>query len=87
MTFTKARNLFGADAEGLEVTLTENNKGRAVWQWQTLDASTYQRVIDLGNEGLSQAEIARELDVCRSTVSRHFRKANDAGLIKKAGKK
>lgn len=87
MTFTKARNLHGADAEGLEITLTEGFDNAATWRWQTMEGSTYQRVVDLANEGLSQADIARELDINRSTANRHYRKAQEAGLIAKSALK
>lgn len=86
MTFTKARNLFGNAAEGLEIQLNEAEDGGASWTWNTIEGTTYLRVIELANEGLSQADIARELDVNRSTVSRHFRKAADEGRIIKSKK-
>ena len=85
MEFTKARNLHGDAAEGLEVILTEDSDGCASWSWTTLEGSTYQRVIDLANEGLSQSDIARELEVNRSTVNRHYRKAQEAGMISRKG--
>lgn len=84
MTFTKFRNHHGADAEGLEVTLLEDSNGSASWSWNTLEGSTYLRVVNLANEGLSQTDIARELEVNRSTVNRHYRKANEQGLISKS---
>lgn len=86
MEFTKARNLHGDAAEGLEVILNEDLNGCASWNWTTLEGSTYQRVIDLANEGLTQADIARELEVNRSTVNRHYRKAQEAGMISKSKK-
>lgn len=85
MEFTKARNLHGDAAEGLEVILNEDSDGCASWSWATLEGSTYQRVIDLANEGLSQSDIARELEVNRSTVNRHYRKAQEAGMVNRKG--
>lgn len=87
LTFTKARNLHGAETEGLELTLQTDANGVANWQWQTLEGSTYQRVVELAKEGLSQADIARELDINRSTVSRHHRKAVASGDIAAGGGK
>ncbi len=86
MSFTKARNLHGSGAEGLEIQLIETAEGTAAWTWNTIEGSTFQRVIDLANEGLSQAEIARELDINRSNVSRHYRRAFQDGLISKPKK-
>ena len=87
LSFTKARNLYGTEAEGLELTLQTNAGGAASWQWQTLEGSTYQRVVELSKEGLSQAEIARELEIHRSSVSRHHRKAVASGDITAGGGK
>ncbi|MGO8755546.1 MAG: AAA family ATPase [Gallionellaceae bacterium] len=81
LVFTKARNLRGTEAEGLELTLKTDVENSASWQWQTLEGSTYQRVVELAKEGLKQAEIARELDINRSTVSRHYHKAEATGDI------
>jgi len=81
LVFTKARNLHGDKAEGLELTLDANLDGVASWRWQTLEGSTYKRVVDLAKDGLTQADIARELDINRSTVSRHHRKAVTSGDI------
>lgn len=78
--FTKARNLTGEDAESLEVTLAGDDQ-RASWTWRTVEASTSDRVVALANEGLTPGEIATELEINKSTVSRHLRRAKDAGLI------
>ena len=78
--FTKARNLTGEDAESLEVSLAGDDD-RATWTWRTVEASTSDRVVALANEGLTPGEIATELEINKSTVSRHLRRAKDAGLI------
>jgi len=76
--FTKARNLAGEDAESLELKLGGTDE-RAVWTWQTVDSSTYDRVVALAKEGLKPGEITTELEVNKSTVSRHLRKARELG--------
>jgi DNA-binding transcriptional ArsR family regulator len=78
--FTKARNLMGEDAESLELELA-GDEDRAEWRWRTVESSTFDRVVDLANEGLRPNEIAVELEVNKSTVSRHLRKARADGLI------
>lgn len=78
--FTKARNLAGEDAESIELRLG-GTEDRAEWTWQTVDASTYHRVVALAKEGLKPGEIAAELEVNKSTVSRHLRKARELGDI------
>lgn len=80
MEFTKARNLSGEDADSLEFELGGDDD-RAVWKWSTAEASTFDRVVALAKEGLSQAEIATELDLNKSNVSRHMRKAKELNLV------
>lgn len=80
--FTKARNLTGTDAESLEFQLG-GDEDRATWTWRTVESSTYDRVVALTKEGLKPAEICAELDVNKSTVSRHLRKARDLGDLPK----
>jgi len=85
LEFTKARNLSGDDAQSLELELG-GDATRAVWHCRTVEASTFDRVVALANEGLSQAEIAAELEVNKSNVSRHIRRAKELGLVKQAAK-
>lgn len=80
MEFSKARNLMGEDAESLEVEL-KGDEDRASWFWRTAENSTFDRVVDLHREGLKPNEIATELEVNKSTISRHLRKAREQGLI------
>jgi DNA-binding transcriptional ArsR family regulator len=76
--FTKARNLTGADAESLEFQLV-GDEDHAAWAWRTVESSTYDRVVALKKDGLTPGEICTELDINKSTVSRHLRKAREAG--------
>lgn len=71
--YDKARGLYGADCEPFEVALGTAPDSRLEWCTRTVEESTRQRVVALHRDGLSQAEIARELDLRRSTVSYHFR--------------
>ena len=48
-----------------------------------MEDSTFDRVVTLANDGLSQKDIALELGVNKSNVSRHIRRATGAGLIQK----
>lgn len=76
--FTKARNLTGTDAESLELTLG-GTEDRATWTCSTVESSTYDRVVALAKEGLKPGEICAELEVNKSNVSRHLRKARELG--------
>lgn len=78
--FTKSRHLSGGQAESLELTLG-GDEMRAEWKWSTVEDSTYDRVVALTKEGLSPSEICAELEVNKSTVSRHLRKARELGDV------
>lgn len=83
--FTKARNLTGTDAESLELKLG-GDEDRATWAWSTVESSTYDRVVALAKEGLKPGEICAELDINKSTVSRHLRKARELGDVQPEAK-
>ncbi len=84
--FTKARNLTGTDAESLELKLG-GTEDQATWTWRTVEASTYDRVVALTQDGLTRAEICTELEINKSTVSRHLRKAQELGDVQPEAKK
>lgn len=79
--FSKARNLVGDEAESIELELGVADD-RTSWRCRTVEASTFERVVDLANEGLKPHDIALELDINKSSVSRHLRTAREKGLIK-----
>lgn len=79
----KGRHIYGDDAEPFEARLIADDIGLATWAIKDIAHATLDRVVELSNEGLSQTEIARELNVNRSTVSRAYRKAKEQGLIKR----
>jgi len=81
LEFTKARHLVGEAAESLEIALQGDDGGPAKWTWSTVENSTYDRVIALANDSMSQGEIATELGVNKSTVSRHLKHARDEGRL------
>jgi putative DNA primase/helicase len=83
--FTKARNLSGEGAESIELQLGGSDD-RATWTYRTVESSTYDRVVALAKEGLSQSEIANELELNKSNVSRHMRKARELGDVPKESK-
>ena len=84
MEFTKARNLIGEDAESLELALkVDDATKRASWVWKTATEGTFSRVVALANDGLKQHEIAEELGINKSNVSRAMKKARELGMISK----
>lgn len=84
MEFSKARHLIGEDAESLELALkVDDGTKRATWAWKTATEGTFSRVVALANDGLKQHEIAEELGINKSNVSRAMTKARGLGLITK----
>jgi putative DNA primase/helicase len=83
--FTKSRGLTGEAVESLELQLGGTDD-RAVWTYRTVEASTYDRVVALAKEGLIQSEIANELELNKSSVSRHMRRARELGDVQPEGK-
>ncbi|KXS37467.1 MAG: Sigma-70 region 4 type 2 [Halomonadaceae bacterium T82-2] len=81
--FEKNRGFYGDDARSREIELTNSPDGRISWAYQSLQDSTYQRVVTLLNEGLLAAEIARELEINKSTAHRHQKRAEREGLYSK----
>ncbi len=76
--FQKARHLQGDEVKPFEAQL---NNG----EWTTVDVeqSNFDKVVELAKEGLKQADIAEELELNKSTVSRHMKKAKRDGLLSK----
>jgi len=76
--FQKARHLQGDEVKPFESQL---NNG----EWTTVDVeqSNFDKVVELAKEGLKQADIAEELELNKSTVSRHMKKAKRDGLLSK----
>ena len=80
--YEKARHIHGDDVLPIEARLTTDEHGKQCWTSRLVEESTFDRVVTLANEGLNQKEIADELSVNKSTVSRAWRKAESQGLIK-----
>ena len=84
----KGRHLMGEDAESFEARLTTNpNNGLQEWTYESVTQSTFDRVVELANEGLSQTDIAKELEINKSNVNRHWKRGEVEGLITKTDPK
>ncbi|NVN91203.1 MAG: AAA family ATPase [Desulfuromonadales bacterium] len=85
--FEKARYLKGVDTASFEARLTTNPRNDLQeWVYKDVALTSFDRVIALANEGLSQSEIANELQLNKSNVSRHWKKGVEQGLIQNARK-
>lgn len=80
--FEKNRGFSGAGAGAFNASLSIEGDTQK-WVKQSLKDSTFDRCIGLANKGLNNTEIARDLGVNKSTVSRHLSKAKEEGLLRK----
>jgi hypothetical protein len=80
VNFTKARHLSSNDTQSFEAMLMTID-GKQTWTTKPASESTLDQVVELANLGLSQADIAKELDINKSTVCRAFNSAKEKGSI------
>jgi len=83
VTFEKTRGFCGDQAKDFLAQLTIGEDKRLIWTTQLLEESTFDKVVTLFNEGMLPTEIANELAIHKSNVSRHIKNARAKGLIKK----
>lgn len=79
--FEKARGFSGEDAEPIEARLEIEDKEGYQWQWQKKQDSELLKIRKLSGEGLNQSEIAEELGVNKSTISRKFKYLKAKGKL------
>lgn len=77
--FSKSRSLYGKDVQAFEATLTTGPDSKACWAARYVEDALEQRVRELLDQGLTQAEIAEELNINRSKVGRIKRSLEDDG--------
>ena len=81
--FEKARGISGIDTEPFEARLSTDAGGAQSWAIKTVENTTYSRVIELHELGLKPGDIALELDIHKSSVSRSLKRAEAEGHIGK----
>jgi hypothetical protein len=81
VSFEKARGFHGEDAKPFEASLIVGDKNQSGWTTRSLEESTYEKVIGMLNDGMSQTEIANELGIHKSTVNRHAKRAKQEGVL------
>jgi putative DNA primase/helicase len=81
VTYTKARGIHGKAAEAFEARLGTGDLSSSRWITKTCSAATKERVLNLHENGLTQAEIGKELGKDKSTVSRIIKQARESGEI------
>lgn len=78
--FEKSRGFTGEDVQPIQLSLNEIGD-KLKWQVETVEQTSYERVINLANEGLTQTDIAKELGINKSNVSRHMKRAEQEGKL------
>jgi hypothetical protein len=78
--FMKARHLHGEALQPFVAQLITQH-GKSTWQTQAYQGSTYEQVIELANQGASQAEIVKQQGFSKATVYRHYHKGRAEGRI------
>jgi hypothetical protein len=80
--FEKGRHLTGEDLDPFEVALVDGG-----WTVSTVDANTDQKIVERLGLGLSLSDIARELGVHKSTVSRRVQDLRACNALPPEGEK
>ncbi len=81
VSFVKSRGFYGDDAKSFMAAL---DPVTGVWSCMDIEDATFDRVVELLRDtpDLRQSDIARELEINRSTVSRHAKRAKLEGYLK-----
>lgn len=80
--FEKGRELFGENSKPFIAKLV-SEEAVHLWEIKDMEDSHYEQVVIKSNLGLSQGDIAAELMLSKSTVSRYQKRAREEGRIKK----
>lgn len=77
--FEKSRGFSGKEAEPFEVQLL-SDKGIHDWRYSKLEETDYEKAVHLINSGMTQTDVADEIGVHKSTISRYWNRAKEEGL-------
>lgn len=77
--FEKARGFFGEAADPFEAQLIIHEDG--VQEWIMRPVSSNDQILDMVKQGYKQNEIAEKVNLHKSNVSRHIKRAAQAGKI------
>lgn len=74
--FEKARNMTGSDLNPILCHFTNDR-----WEHSSVKEGNYQRVVELAKNGMQQKDIAEEIGLSKSQVSKLFKQAREEGLL------
>jgi hypothetical protein len=80
--FEKGRELFGEDSKAFIAKLISEENSH-FWEVTDIEDSNFERVIAMSKLGLNLGDIAAELCLHKSSISRYQKRAREEGLIKK----
>jgi hypothetical protein len=80
--FEKGRELFGENSKPFIAKLV-SKEAVHLWEVTDMEDSNYDQVIIKSNLGLSPGDIAAELGLSKTTISRHQKRAREEGRIKR----
>jgi hypothetical protein len=80
--FEKGRDLFGENSKPFIAKLV-SEEAVHLWEVTDMEDSHYEQVVIKSNLGLSPGDIAAELGLSKSTISRHQKRGREEGRIKK----
>lgn len=83
--FMKYRPPPGGAVCAIEARLSQDANGNAKWTWREVAGATQDRVIELSKLDMNVTEIAAELGVHKSTVSRALKKAREGKTLPATG--
>ena len=79
--FEKARGFLGQDAQAFEAQLVTQPNGTLEWITRPLLDTSYDQIIHLANQGYPQKEIAEQVNLNKSNISRHIKRAYQEGRL------
>ena len=80
--YEKSRGLFGESIAPFRAKLSQDGAGKQLWTTENLDPSKKILIATRLKEGYKQHEIAKELNLHKSTISRYANQAKEEGLLK-----
>ncbi len=81
--FDKARGLYGDVLKPFEARM-ETRDDAALWTITDIEDRLTKQVAELANAGLTQRDIAKELEIGLSTVNRHIKKGRERAHLSEA---
>jgi hypothetical protein len=79
--FEKYRGLVGDEVKPFEATLHIGANQNMSWVTRSIEETTFEKVMALIGEGVRQSDIAEELGINKSNVSRYVKRARESVLL------